>query len=804
MNDANGTAGVPTAARKGRISTGEALELLTSADTAELVGRADEIRRRLHGRRTHFVHSLNINPANVCENRCELCAFWREPDAADAYVMTLDQVRSRMEEALGWELTDLHVVGGLTPTLDLAFYESFMRMAKEILPGVLVQGMTAVEIHYLADCAGLSAAEVLGRLQAAGMDTLSGGGAEVFSQSVRGRICTNKISAEQWLAVHEQAHAIDMPTNATMLYGHIEGPSDIVDHLARLRNLQDRTGGFRAFIPLPFHAVGTRLDVDRGPGGYTVARVVALSRIFLDNFPHVRVLANYTDRKLLGVLTHAGVDDIGGTNLAERIARAAGAPPTHAFASTEEMTAFLEDLGLAPVLTDSAYGLAAAVEDKNTSRRDSRGRGWETYSTRTGSEESRDRDTRGAMLPRPLAEACSDEPGPCADTLPPISQGEHASAESVRKHGTAATGNHRPPLSVLAAEAMALAEAGKRISAAQAAALHDEAPLAALAGTAHLARMRAVPGSNVTFVLDRNINITNVCEAGCRFCAFHVAPGSDKGYVLSIEQMVDKVVEAASMGATQVLLQGGLNPELDLGFYERMFEAIKARADICVHSLSPAEVLYLSRSSGLGLAETLGRLRAAGLDSLPGGGAEILVDAVRVKVSPRKISADDWFAVMAVAQEMGMRTTATMVYGMGETTAQRIEHMIRVRDLQDRTGGFTAFIPWSLQSNRTELSYRPQTGVDYLRVVATARLVLDNIPHIQAGWVTEGPDVAQLALVCGADDFGGILMEERVVRATGVSYAVTADEVISLIRETGMTPVQRTTQYEPVLMTTDR
>jgi len=759
-----------------RITPAEAVELLKNAPTAELIGRADEIRRRLHGRRTHFVHSLNINPTNICENRCELCAFWREPDSPEAYVMTLDQARSRMEEALGWELTDLHVVGGLTPRLDLAFYESFMRMAKEILPGVLVQGMTAVEIHYLADRAGLSVAEVLGRLQAAGMGTLSGGGAEVFSQSVRGRICPNKISAEQWLAVHEQAHAIGLPTNATMLYGHIETPDDIVDHLARLRDLQDRTGGFRAFIPLPFHAGGSRLGVHRGPGGYMVARVVALSRIFLDNFPHVRVLANYTDRKLLGVLTHAGVDDIGGTSLSERIARAAGAPPTHAFASTEEMTAFLEDLGLAPVLTDSAYGRSMGILPMSPA----------------------------GILPADVSSSSS------VAAVASATHGQDARAthgqdarathgqDARVTHGQDARATHGQDGHATVAKAMELAEAGKRISARQAAALHDEAPLCALAQAAHRARLRAVPGQNVTFVLDRNINITNVCEAGCRFCAFHVAPGSDKGYVLSIEQIVDKVVEAVSLGATQVLLQGGLNPDLDLGFYERMLSSIKARADICVHSLSPAEVLYLSRRSGLGLAETLHRLRAAGLDSLPGGGAEILVDAVRARVSPRKISADDWFAVMAAAQEMGMRTTATMVYGLGETTAQRIEHMIRVRDLQDRTGGFTAFIPWSLQANRTELSYRPRTGVDYLRVVATARLVLDNVPHIQAGWVTEGPDVAQLALVCGADDFGGILMEESVVRATGVSYAMSADEVVSLIREAGMTPVQRTTQYIPV------
>jgi len=719
--------------RQGRISTDEAMGLLTGAATADLVGRADDVRRRLHGRRTHFVHSLNINPTNVCENRCELCAFWRQPDAEDAYVMTLDQARRRMEEAVGWELTDLHIVGGLTESLGLAFYESLVRMAREILPGVLVQGMTAVEIQYLADHAHLGVAETLGRLMDAGMGTLSGGGAEIFAPAVRGRICGNKISAEQWLAVHEQAHGLGLPTNATMLYGHVESPAEIIDHLGRLRDLQDRTGGFSAFIPLPFHVSGTRLPVERGPGGYTVTRVVALARIFLDNFPHVRVLANYTDLKLLGVLTHAGVDDIGGTSLAERISRAAGAPPTHAFASTEEMVAFLEDLGLEPVLTNSAY--------------------------------------------QPLTDAPT---------------------QAKPKPQTTRLGSGANSLSHLAAEALELAIAGRRISAEQAAALHDEAPLHTLALAAHRARQRRLPGNRVTFVMDRNINITNVCRVGCRFCAFHVPPGSDKGYVLSIEEIVDQVVEAVELGATQVLLQGGLNPDLGLAFYERMLSSIKARVDVCLHSLSPAEVQYISQTSGLGLAETLGRLRSAGLDSLPGGGAEILVDEIRRRVSPRKISADDWFAVMAIAQEMGMRTTATMVYGLGETTAQRIEHVIRVRDLQDRTGGFTAFIPWSLQTNRTQLSYRPQTGVDYLRVVAIARLVLDNVPHIQAGWVTEGPDVAQLALAGGADDFGGILMEERVVRATGVSYTVTAEEVISLICETGMTPVQRTTQYEPV------
>ena len=702
-----------------RLSPDEALALLREGETADLMGQADAARRARHGRRTHFVHSLNVNPTNICENRCELCAFWRAEGDADAYVMTLDEARTRIEQARGWGLTDLHVVGGVTDDVNLDYYEALIRTAKDLLPSVLVQGMTAVEIHALARRANVSVAGTLGRLKDAGMGSLSGGGAEIFAPAVRRRICSQKMSAEQWLAVHEQAHAIGLPTNATMLFGHVETDEDIVDHLTRLRDLQDRTGGLRAFIPLPFHPMGTKLPVQRGPGGHRIARVVAVARLFLDNVPHVRVLANYVDRKLLGVLTHAGVDDVGGTSLAERIAAAAGAPDGHRFGSTEEMLGFLEDLDLEPVLTNSIY--------------------------------------------EPL-----NAPAPAgAPTLPP-----HA------------------------ARALACAEAGERLSAEQAIALHEHVPFHLLGRAAHRQRLAVMDAETATFVFDRNISVTNVCEAGCRFCAFHVDPGSPDAFTLSLDEILEKVQQTVAMGGTQVLIQGGLNPELDLAFYERVLSTLKERTGVWLHSLSPAEIEYLARREGLSIKDTLKRLRAAGLDSLPGGGAEILVDAVRREVSPRKISADGWFDVMQTAHELGMKTTATMVYGLGETPAQRVEHLMRVRDLQDRTGGFTAFIPWSFQPNRTQLSLRPQTGVDYLRVVALARLVLDNIPHLQAGWVTEGPDVAQLALAFGADDFGGVLMEENVVKATGITYAVTADDVIALIRETGMTPAQRTTQYD--------
>lgn len=709
-----------------RITAGEALRLLKEGHLPELMLRADRRRRELHGRTAYFVHSLNINPTNVCENKCDLCAFWREAGSREAYTISLADAEERLKAARGTGLTDLHVVGGLESHLDLGFHEELFRLAKSILPGICIQGLTAVEIHYLAAGAGISTIETLKRLKASGLDALPGGGAEIFDESVRKRICSSKIPAQEWLRIHQEAHSAGMPTNATMLFGHIEKSEHLVDHMLRLRELQDRTGGIEAFIPLPFHPAGTRIGVECGPSGHEIARVVAVARLFLDNIPHIRVLANYVDRKLLEVLAYSGVDDLGGTSEEERIARAAGAPDNHRFVSVEDMAAFSRSLDLEPRLVNSIY--------------------------------------QGV--------------------------GRISRLEAPEVSG--------PPASPPAAEGLRKAENGERISAAEAVAMHDEIPFQALGILADRMRHRLVPGQEATFVVDRNISLTNVCTAGCRFCAFHVKPGEQKGFTMAISDVARAVRESIEAGATQVLIQGGLNPELNIEFYEEMLMEVRRQGDICIHSLSPAEIAYMAGRAGLSLRETLQRLHAAGLDSLPGGGAEILVDDVRGSVSPGKLSADGWLEVMRTAQQLGLKTTATMVYGLGETTAQRIQHFIRVRELQDETGGFTAFIPWSFQPHRTGLDIRPATGVDYLKVLALARLVVDNIPHVQAGWVTEGPDLAQLALSYGADDFGGVLMEEKVVKATGTEYSVNRDDVVRLIQRAGFKPVQRTTQYKPL------
>jgi len=309
-------------------------------------------------------------------------------------------------------------------------------------------------------------------------------------------------------------------------------------------------------------------------------------------------------------------------------------------------------------------------------------------------------------------------------------------------------------------------------------------------------RRRRYPQNWVTFVLDRNISYTNVCAAGCSFCAFQVAPGSKNAFRLTQAEVLEKVRELVEAGGTQVMIQGGLDPDLCLEEFEDLFRAIKSHYQVHLHSLSAPEIYHLSRRARLSPEKTLLRLRAAGLDSLPGGGAEILVDEVRGTVSPGKINTTQWLEVMQAAHRIGMHSTATMVFGLGETMAQRIEHLETIRNLQDHTHGVKAFIPWSFSPARTRLPRLPAGGIEYLKMVAISRIYLDNIDHIHSGWVTEGPNLAQTALAFGADDLGGILMEEKVVHATGVDYRLSSTQVLELIRGAGRIPVQRNTRYE--------
>lgn len=309
-------------------------------------------------------------------------------------------------------------------------------------------------------------------------------------------------------------------------------------------------------------------------------------------------------------------------------------------------------------------------------------------------------------------------------------------------------------------------------------------------------RDRKHPDRTITFIIDRNINYTNICINRCRFCAFYRSPEDPDAYLLSQEEIFKKIEETLALGGTQILMQGGLHPGAALETFEALFREIKSRYPIHIHGLSPPEVAHLSRQSGLTVREVLMKLKEAGLDSIPGGGAEVLVDRVRSLASPRKISQKFWLQVMREAHELSIPTSATLMFGSIETPAEVVRHLIRIRDLQDQTGGFTAFIPWSYQPGNTELGGETATGVEYLRVLALSRILLDNIPNIQASWVTQGAKMGQVALFFGANDMGSTMLEENVVAATGISYRMSPEEIIRLIRDAGFLPAQRNTTYE--------
>jgi len=335
----------------------------------------------------------------------------------------------------------------------------------------------------------------------------------------------------------------------------------------------------------------------------------------------------------------------------------------------------------------------------------------------------------------------------------------------------------------------------ERLDADEGLALLRQADLLTLGELAGSVRKRLHPDRIVTFIVDRNINYTNICVNKCKFCAFYREAGSPDAYVLTREEIFKKIEETIDLGGTQILMQGGVHPDLGIEFFEDLFSSIKSRFTIQIHSLSPSEISYVAKKAKISITAALKRLKSAGLDSIPGGGAEILVDRVREKVSPNKIRWREWMEVMKEAQRLGMPTTATMMFGSLETKEEIVQHMVRLRELQDETHGFTAFIPWTYQPGNTELGGHPATAVEYLKVLSLSRIMLDNFMNIQASWVTQGAKIAQVALEFGANDFGSTMIEENVVAAAGVAFRISRQEIVSIIKDAGYTPAQRDTCY---------
>jgi cyclic dehypoxanthinyl futalosine synthase len=345
---------------------------------------------------------------------------------------------------------------------------------------------------------------------------------------------------------------------------------------------------------------------------------------------------------------------------------------------------------------------------------------------------------------------------------------------------------------------------GDRLGLEDTVALFESNEIEKMGAAADIIMKRWHPDPLATFVIGRNVNYTNVCDVYCRFCAFYRRPGSDEGYVLPDELIFQKISETIAVNGTEILMQGGTNPNLPFSYYTDLLRGIKQRfPDITMHSFSPAEIMKMKEVSGLPLEQVIREIHAAGLDSLPGGGAEILDDRTRRKISRLKGSWRDWMDVMQTAHKIGMNTTATMVIGLGESMEERALHLLRVREAQDEciankydSEGFLAFISWTFQPDNTNLKLERQTPEEYLKTVAISRLVLDNIKNFQSSWVTMGPEVGKLSLQYGCNDFGSTMIEENVVSSAGATYKVNIESITRLIREAGKIPAQRNTRYD--------
>jgi len=343
---------------------------------------------------------------------------------------------------------------------------------------------------------------------------------------------------------------------------------------------------------------------------------------------------------------------------------------------------------------------------------------------------------------------------------------------------------------------------GERITDDDALRLFQHKNIVDLAELADLVRQRKHPDNTVTYIIGRNINYTNVCYVRCSFCNFYRIPGAEGGYVLPREEIFQKIQEMVDVGGIEILMQGGLNPKLKIGWYEDLFRAIMERfPNVILHALSPAELIYIKKLNKLTMEETLTRLKAAGLHSVPGGGAEVLTDRVRQWIAPYKDTAEEWLDCMRVAHKVGLRSSATMMYGSVDTIEDRVEHLRKLRELQDESlalspTAFTAFIAWNYQPDGTELGGTRASAFDYMRTIAIARIYLDNFPNIQASWVTQGPRVGQLSLRYGVNDFGSTMMEENVVSTAGCVFTVPLEEIERLITDAGYVARRRNTRYE--------
>ena len=741
----------------GRLSIDDALALYEDNDLLFLADCARRAKERASGRSVYYTVNRHINLTNICSSNCPLCAFQVEEGDARGYVLETDDIARILDDAKKVKnLSEIHIVSALHPSKPFSYYVDVVKQVKAALPDADCKAFTPVEVVNFSKMTGKSVREVLEILKDAGLDSLPGGGAEILSDRVRQIICPKKATAAEWETTMRTAHSLGIRTNASMMYGHIETVRERFEHLATLRAIQDDTRGFQAFMLFPFHPAHTKLGEEyhlTRVGAWEDLKMMALSRLFLDNIAHVKAFWIMMTLPIAELALQFGADDLDGTIGEEKIIHAAGAK-TQTGITKAKLQSIIREAGYDPVERDTFY---RPIHQPSSLRETSL----------IHQPPSQRRKTSSGCFAGPLAAGGV----PCTANQP--AQRDFRGCDQNR---------------MTEKEAVELLQHGDVLA----------------LGRAADAIRRERYGDTATFLIDRNINYTNVCQNECRFCAFYCKQDDPRAYLLSTDEILAKCRETAEAGGTQVMIQGGLYPGLGLDYYLDMLQAIKREfPQLVIHSFTATEIQHFAKEAGLSIRETLLRLQDAGLASLPGGGAEILDDAVRSRVSPKKISTDDYLDVMRTAHEIGMESTATMVIGLGETMEQRIASMARIRRLQDETGGFRAFIMWTFQPGHTALERDGEAGekvsaIDYMKTLALSRLFFDNIAHIQGSWVTQGERIGQLTLGFGADDAGSIMLEENVVRAAGTRYDMTENKMVRLIRAAGFTPAQRDTEYHVI------
>ena len=741
----------------GRLSIDDALALYEDNDLLFLADCARRAKERASGRSVYYTVNRHINLTNICSSNCPLCAFQVEEGDARGYVLETDDIARILDDAKKVKnLSEIHIVSALHPSKPFSYYVDVVKQVKAALPDADCKAFTPVEVVNFSKMTGKSVREVLEILKDAGLDSLPGGGAEILSDRVRQIICPKKATAAEWETTMRTAHSLGIRTNASMMYGHIETVRERFEHLAKLRAIQDDTKGFQAFMLFPFHPAHTKLGEEyhlTRVGAWEDLKMMALSRLFLDNIAHVKAFWIMMTLPIAELALQFGADDLDGTIGEEKIIHAAGAK-TQTGITKAKLQSIIREAGYDPVERDTFY---RPIHQPSSLRETSL----------IHQPPSQRRKTSSGCFAGPLAAGGV----PCTANQP--AQRDFRGCDQNR---------------MTEKEAVELLQHGDVLA----------------LGRAADAIRRERYGDTATFLIDRNINYTNVCQNECRFCAFYCKQDDPRAYLLSTDEILAKCRETAEAGGTQVMIQGGLYPGLGLDYYLDMLRAIKREfPQLVIHSFTATEIQHFAKEAGLSIRETLLRLQDAGLASLPGGGAEILDDAVRSRVSPKKISTDDYLDVMRTAHEIGMESTATMVIGLGETMEQRIASMARIRRLQDETGGFRAFITWTFQPGHTALERDGEAGekvsaIDYMKTLALSRLFFDNIAHIQGSWVTQGERIGQLTLGFGADDAGSIMLEENVVRAAGTRYDMTENKMVRLIRAAGFTPAQRDTEYHVI------